>query len=586
MQGTRTNQSFRTYWELLAAYLRPLKWPFLGLAILLLSSIGLQLLNPQIIAGFIDAALAGAPARQLALAGLAFLGIAILYQLILIGVNYLGENVAWSATNSLREDLARHAMHLDLTYHNQHPPGELIERIDGDVTQLATFFSQFFIILVGNFLLLSGILLVLFFEDWRVGIAFTVFASLSLFLLSRVRDIAVFDQKQSRKADGELFGFIEESLSATEDIRSNGAIDYIIRRLYRHQAELLRHNRRARFKHWLIELLSGGLLTLGMLLAVGSGYLLYQAGAISIGTVYLIVFYINLLEGPIWTLTHEVQSFQTIGACVQRIQELRQLQPSVADGPLPVLPAGPLELQFEQVSFAYDSSEPILNQVSFKIPHGTRLGLLGRTGSGKTTLARLVFRLYDPQVGAISLDNVDIRQLKIADLRRQIGMVTQEVQLFRASVRENLTFFDPSIQDNQILKALEFLELADWYQTLPDGLDTLLAAGGHSLSAGEAQLLAFTRIFLRNPGLVILDEASSRLDPATETRIQRAIDNLLRERTAVIIAHRLGTLQKVNQIMILERGQVIEHGERARLAADHSTRFYQLLQTGLEEVLV
>lgn len=586
MRGTRTNQSFRPYWELLAAYLRPLKWPFLALAILLLSSIGLQLLNPQIIAGFIDAALAGAPARQLALAGLAFLGIAILYQLILIGVNYLGENVAWSATNALREDLARHAMHLDLTYHNQHPPGELIERIDGDVTQLATFFSQFFIILVGNFLLLSGILLVLFFEDWRVGIAFTIFAGLSLFLLGRVRDIAVFDQKQSRKADGELFGFIEESLSATEDIRSNGAIDYIIRRLYRHQAELLHHNRRARFKHWLIELLSGGLLTLGMLLAVGSGYLLYQAGAITIGTVYLIVFYINLLEGPIWTLTHEVQSFQTIGACVQRIQELRQLQPSVADGHLPALPAGPLELHFEQVSFAYDSSEPILNQVSFKLPQGARLGLLGRTGSGKTTLARLVFRLYDPQVGAISLDNVDIRQLKIADLRRQIGMVTQEVQLFRASVRENLTFFDPSIQDNQILEALEFLELADWYQTLPDGLDTLLAAGGHSLSAGEAQLLAFTRIFLRNPGLVILDEASSRLDPATETRIQRAIDNLLRERTAVIIAHRLGTLQKVNQIMILERGQVIEHGERARLAADPSTRFYQLLQTGLEEVLV
>jgi ABC-type multidrug transport system fused ATPase/permease subunit len=159
------------------------------------------------------------------------------------------------------------------------------------------------------------------------------------------------------------------------------------------------------------------------------------------------------------------------------------------------------------------------------------------------------------------------------------------VQLFRASVRENLTLFDAGISDVQLEAVIDELELNDWYRSLPDGLNTQLGSGGHGLSAGEAQLLAFTRIFLRNPGLVILDEASSRLDPVTEARIERAIDKLLQGRTAIIIAHRLKTVHRADDVMILENGQVCEHGERQRLASDPGSRFYSLLQTGLEEVL-
>ncbi len=164
--------------------------------------------------------------------------------------------------------------------------------------------------------------------------------------------------------------------------------------------------------------------------------------------------------------------------------------------------------------------------------------------------------------------------------------MTQEVQLFRASVRDNLTFFDRGISDQRIITALDELELGDWLRGLPEGLDTLLAAGGHNLSAGEAQLLAFARIFLRSPGLVILDEASSRLDPATEARIEHAIDRLLRGRTAIVVAHRLGTVQRSDEIMILEDGQISEYGPREQLSSDPSKKFYGLLQTGLEEVLV
>ena len=178
-----------------------------------------------------------------------------------------------------------------------------------------------------------------------------------------------------------------------------------------------------------------------------------------------------------------------------------------------------------------------------------------------------------------------MRDAYLNTLRSSIAIVTQDVQLFRASIRDNLTFFDRSITDDQILRTLEEMELGDWYRSLPKGLDTELDTGSRSLSAGEAQLLAFTRVFMRNPGLVILDEASSRLDPATEARLERAIDKLLQNRTAIIIAHRLHTVHRADEIMILENGEVSEYGDRKQLAADRNSRFYQLLQTGLEEVL-
>lgn len=216
---------------------------------------------------------------------------------------------------------------------------------------------------------------------------------------------------------------------------------------------------------------------------------------------------------------------------------------------------------------------------------GQVLGLLGRTGSGKTTITRLLFRLYDPTDGVVKLGDHDIRQVALDDIRHSVGIVTQEVQLFRASVRDNLTFFDPIVSDEQIEDTLEMVGLDHWYHALAHGLDTRLDASGRGLSAGQAQLLAFTRVFLKDPGLVILDEASSRLDPVTEHLIERAVDRLLSNRTAIIVAHRLSTIQRADQILILQDGQVREHGDRIALSADPKSHFSHLLQTGMEQVL-
>jgi len=580
------NLPFKAYWDLLSQHIRPQKGRFALLTILLLGSIGLRIFAPQIMRTFIDSALAGKALQMLTWTALTFIGVALLQQVIAVGVTYLGESVAWTATNALRAELAWHALNLDMRFHNDHTPGELIERIDGDVTELATFFSQFALNLVSNGLLLIGILAALFREDWRAGLAFTIFSFATVFVLGRLKDIAVPHQKARRQAEAELYGFLEEQLAGTEDIRSSGAVDYSIQELFRHQGIILTHNRRAHFKRWIIENAMGLALTAGTLLAIVSGFWLFTAGLVTIGTVYLFVHYINLLEEPFWAMTHEVESFQTIGACVERLTEFRNFKAEVEDSAGVDIPAQSLSLAFRDVTFSYNGSDPVLNGLSFQLEPGSVLGLLGRTGSGKTTLARLIFRLYVPKSGGIEINGTDLRDLHLETLRRSIAIVTQDVQLFRANVRDNLTFFDRSIPDERILATLEELELGDWYRSLPKGLDTQLDTGSRSLSAGEAQLLAFTRVFLRDPGLIILDEASSRLDPATEQRLEHAIDKLLRNRTAIIIAHRLGTIHRADEIMILDNGRVSEYGDRKQLAADTNSRFYELLQTGLEEVLV
>ena len=584
------NLPLKAYWDLLARHIRPQSGRFTLLAALLLASIGLQIVNPLIMRDFIDSALGGAALSRLVIAALAFLGIALLHQAVSVAVVYLSETVAWKATNALRAELARHCLGLDMGFHNAHTPGELIERIDGDIAELANFFSQFVVILVGNLLLLGGILVALFLQDVRIGLAFSIFAFASLLVLYRVRDIAVPQQKALRQAEADLFGFVEEQLAGTEDIRSSGAVSFSLRELHRLQSAILRHDRSARRRGWFIDLAMFSLLTVGNLLAIASGYFLFTAGAVTIGTVYLFIYYANLLETPIWTLIREVKSFQTVGACVERLSELRKLQPTVHDGDGAELPSGllpgPAALSFEDVSFGYNGGEHVLRELSFCLRPGRVLGLLGRTGSGKTTLARLVFRLYDPAQGRILLDGGDIRSVALSTLRGRVAMVTQEVQLFQGSVRDNLTFFDRRIPDEHIQAAMMQLEMSDWLHSLPAGLNTRLEGGGRSLSAGEAQLLALARIFLHNPGLVILDEASARLDPATEQRIERAIDRLLDGRTAIIIAHRLGTVHRASEVMILEDGRVSEYGERLKLASDPGSRFSALLRTGLEEVLV
>ena len=574
------NIPLRQYWELLVDYLRPQRGRVLLLALFLFSNIGLQLLNPQIMRRFLDTALAGGSSQSLAWMALLFIGVALAQQVVAVAATYVGENISWTATNWLRYDLARHCLYLDMAFHNEHTPGEMIERIDGDINALSTFFSQFVLQIVGNGLLLVGVLALLFREDVRAGGALTIFVVLTFLVINRLRDIAVPYWKESREASARFFSFLEERLAGTEEIRASGAKAYTLRRFFELLRAMWRSSVLARLGSALMINVAWTLFAVGNAVAFLVGASLYRSGALTLATVYLIFHYTNMIGRPMERISQEMEQLQQAGASIARIRELRQARSRLVEAPpspdpsglqdlTGPAPASPLPVSLEHVTFAYPDSvangqpaEYVLQDVSLRLPAGRVLGLLGRSGSGKTTLTRLLFRLYDVSDGRITIGGHDVRHVTTAGLRRQVGMVTQNVQLFHTTVRDNLTFFDRTVPDEAILAVIHELGLTRWYKSLDKGLDTVLAAGGGGLSAGEAQLLAFTRIFLKNPGLVILDEASSRLDPATEQLIERAVDRLLQNRTAIIIAHRLNTVQRADEILILESGRVLEHGPR------------------------
>ena len=573
---TLTNQH---YLNLFKRYLSAQWRKAIIMALLLLTSIGLQLLQPQILRYFIDAARDGVATTTLTRAALLFLAIALITQVFNAIATYLGADVGWSATNLIRRDLAKHTLNLDMSFHNDRTAGEMIERIDGDVTALSDFFSQFSVRVFGALLLLIGILVILYFENPWVGLALSLFTALELFVLARTRQLAVPATRLEREANAGLFGFIEERLAGIEDIRANGAGEHAMHRMTLAMREFFRVVRRAWMMRSVIWLTSYGLFVLGISMTLAACIYFVLQGRMTVGTGYLIVQYMFMLLTPIDQITQQMQTLQRAGASISRINALFDMHSSLPAGRGVVLPGGALSVSFDGVRFSYDD-KAILKDVSFELPAGRTLGLLGRTGSGKTTLTRLLFRFYDPVAGAVFLNGVNVADIAPASLRQQVGFVTQEVQLFQASVRDNVRFFDTSIDDVVIKDVLDTLGLSAWLASLPDGLDTELSASGGNLSSGEAQLLAFARVFLKNPGLIILDEPSSRLDPATEKRLEQALATLLKGRTAIIIAHRLATVEQADDIMILEDGQILEYGTRASLRRNPDSRFAGLLRQG------
>jgi len=575
-----------TYTRLLTTYLRPQWRPALAIIVLLLSGITLQLINPQIVRYFIDTAThEHTDTQPLLIASGLFIVLALLYQLITVLTTYVSENVAWSATNALRTDLVAHCLRLDMAFHKEHTTGELIERIDGDVNTLSMFFSQAVGSLFGNGLLILGIIVSLFYAHWLIGLSIGLFALVGMVVLSIIRARVMRYSVVQREKSAEFFGFLGEQLAGTEDMRANGATGYVMHRFYRLLRSWLPINRRATmgwYQMWIATLL---VFAIANALALGLGTYLWHNGQISLGTIYLAFSFTNLLNKPMEQIRSQIQQWQMAGAGVTRIRQLFSMLPTIVDGPSLQLSSGALSVEFRDVSFSYTREQPTLQHINFHLQPGKVLGILGRTGSGKTTLARLLLRLYDVDDGEVCLNGIPLHQMALHELRQHIGMVTQDVQLFHASVRDNLTYFNPEIRDAHILEVIEDLGLLSWYHALPDGLNTLLGSDGEGLSAGEAQLLAFTRVFLADPGLIILDEASSRLDPATEQLIERAVSKLLMGRTGIIIAHRLATIQRADEILMLEDGRVLEHDTRRALATDNASHFYRLLQTGLEEVL-
>ncbi len=559
------------------------------LALLLVLTCGATaaiLVSPQLVRLFLDQAQASASLAALVRTATRYVLLALLAQALTLARTYVGELIAWRSTNRLREDMAEHCLKLDMDFHKTHKPGELMERLDNDVNETRGFFSTLFTELGSTALLFFGVIGFLWAEDWRLGASALTVTALIVAVFPRINRARLPHMTRVREVHARLSGDLQEWVQGREDIQASSSVDVMLGRLEKRYGERYQ----ASMKLLPVNTLSNVLPGLVLFLAYALAYTLSSGlagAALGVSSFAMVLLYIGKLEMPIHMIQNSFMWMSAAEASFDRIAELLGERPALKTGTLRIEPHGGLGLSIRDLSFAYDDRE-VLSGINLELAPGEQLGLLGRTGSGKTTLTRLIMHLYEPRSGSVSLvtdsGSFEPAELEPACLNRLVAMVTQEVELLSATVRDNLTLYDRDISDEAVLRAMEAVSMTDWLWRQGAGLDTKMN-GTQGLSAGEAQLLALARVFLRDPALVILDEASSRLDPATERKMQKAVAALLKGRSAVIIAHRLDTVRRVDRIAILEDGRVLEQGSRAELEADPDSSYRALLRTGMEEAL-
>ena len=579
------SRSPRINWILLARYLRPYRWDLLALAAVLAVTIAVQLAAPLVAARFLDRATGGAAGETLIALALLTVALGVVGQGVAVAETWVAERIAWGATNALREDLAAHLLGLDAAFHNAHTPGELIERVDGDVGTLARFFSRFAVYIIGNAVLIVGVLVLLYVLEWRIGVGLTIFVATALISVLWLRARATPYSAAERQAAADIYGFLGEYLAGLEDVRASRARAFVLSCWAGLMRTWLATRIRAGIRGYGMVASVMAVFGLGTAFALALSAMLYRDGSLTIGAAFLVFRYTEMLRQPTEQIRREIQDLQQAGASLVRLEALFGQQTSLSDGPGNRLPAGPLSIDLEDVSFGYEPGTPVLRGVSVHLPAGRVLGILGQTGSGKTTMTRLIPRFYDPVHGTVRLGGVDVRTVSVAAVRVRVGLLTQEVHLFNASLRENLTLFDDNVPDDRLIDVLDWVGMGRWLAGLPVGLDTVLGASGSGLSAGQTQLVACARLMLREPDIVILDEPSSKLDLATERLVHRALARLLAGRTGIVVAHRLSTFDLVDDILVLDSGEVVERGDRSALAADDSSHFARLLRLDREEVL-
>jgi ATP-binding cassette subfamily B protein len=546
-------------------------WPgwrlTIGLACTITIATVLPVLAPHYTRRFVDRAIAGADVHDLWILAVSYVVLAVGGLAARSLTGWLANGAAWDGTNRLRERAAAHTLALGLPYLSRHSPGELIERIDGDVLAIGDYAVTLLMDVVVSVLLLVGVIISIFFIDIRLGVAATVFCLLLGWLMFKGQGLALPAEMRSRARTAVLLGTVEETMSGLEDVRANGAGEHAVGRFYRASREVYRADRRSGLVGTTVVAGTSVAFTIGTALLLGVVSWLLSRGSLTVGTAVLLFQYTLLVRAPFEQLVEQIRGYQGALAGMGRVRELLA---QCADPPPPERPrelpaAGPLDVVIDNVAYRYDdASTNTISDLTISLRAGETLGLIGRTGSGKTTITRLLLRIYDPTGGSIQLSGVDLRDVDPESLHRRVAMVTQDVQLFDASIRDNLTLFRAGTDDERLRHVLDEVGLGAWFGRQPEGLDS----HADGMSAGEAQLLTFARVLLADPGLVILDEPSSRLDPASQALIAAATDRLLVGRTGIIIAHRLSTLSGVDQVAILRDGHVVEQGRRTDLLAN------------------
>ncbi|MCP9786466.1 ABC transporter ATP-binding protein [Cyanobium sp. N5-Cardenillas] len=502
---------------------------------------------------------------------------AVLLRLSLQGTQtYNVQVVGQRLTARIRDDLFRHAMALSLRFHDRTPVGKLLTRLTSDVDALAEVFGSGAVGVLSDLVTLLVIGLTMLSIEWRLGL---------LLLASQVPVTmgVLWLQGRYRKANyrvreelGQLNADLQENLQGLEVVQMfrreavNGERFSHTTDAYRRAVTgtIFYDSAISAFIEWV------ALAAVALVLALGGA--MVTGGAMGLGTLTTFILFSQRVFDPLRQLAERFTQIQGGLTAVERIGELLEQPIEIADlpssqrSPAAVLSGAerfsPGEVEFENVSFAYRPDDPILTDLSFRIAPGEHVAIVGPTGSGKTTVIRLLCRLYEPQQGTIRLDGVDIRELPIATLRRRLGVVLQDTFLFSGNVADNLRL-DADISEADLERLCGDLGLTPLLGRLGEGLATELRERGGNLSSGERQLLAVARVAIRDPSVLVMDEATAFMDPSTEATLQRDLDTLLSGRTAIVIAHRLATVEAADRILVLRRGRLIEEGNHRELRA-------------------
>lgn len=530
---------------------------------------GVEVRLPQVMASGIDQFMISQKAGQARIDGLMHLGLvylglvllaAVMGFLLTLGFNRVGQTVV----ERLRNHLFEHLHRLPVSYFDGNPVGRLVTRVANDTGTLSEFFTGVVANLLCDLLKLLVLLGALFWASPRLTLSVLVLAPPALLASVLFQRANTKVNREIRRLLAQLNAFIQENLQGLATLKSFTAEAKMQGDFDRQNREYLGVEMRLVYLYMLFRPLFGTISMLSLAIVLWVGGWQVASGQISLGTLVLFVFYLKMLFAPLDDLAERFNVLQSAAVAAERLFLILDSEPEPQEGEPIVASQGRIE--FRDVHFAYDPLKPVLQGVSFVLEPGQKLALVGATGSGKTTVTALLQRLYPLQEGEILLDGVDIRKLQVGSLRRQFGIIQQELFLFKASLRHNVTLYR-SVPEAALSEALRISRASRVVEAHPEGLERRLGERGNQLSQGERQLVSFARALVDDPPVLIMDEATASIDSLTEQSIQEALQEVLQGRTAILVAHRLSTIQHCDQILLMDHGKVVERGTHRELMA-------------------